>query len=102
MTNEVYQVIAHYHAKPGQGDTVGDGLRELAASSRREPENIGYVVSRSLEDPDHFVIVESYRSADGFAEHRQSDHFQAIGIGRIIPHLTERNVTAFTGDGRLQ
>lgn len=102
MTNETYQVIAHHRAKPGTGDSVADALRELAASSRNEPENINYVVSRSLEDSDHFIIVESYRSADGFASHRQSDHFQAIGIGRIIPDLTDRSVTAFTGDGLLQ
>lgn len=97
----MYQVIAHYHANPGRGDDVVELLTALAEASRQEPENLSYWVSRSLEDADHFVIVESYTSADGFTAHREAPHFQEIGVGRIIPLLENRTVTAFTGDGSL-
>ena len=97
----MYQVIAHYHAQPGRGDEVAELLKTLAEASRTEPENLSYWVSRSLEDADHFVIVESYTSAEGFAAHRETSHFQETGVGRIIPLLENRTVTAFTGDGSL-
>lgn len=97
----MYQVIAHYHATPGRGDEVAELLTSLAEASRTEPENLSYWISRSLEDADHFVIVESYTSPDGFAAHRETPHFQEIGVGRIIPLLESRTVTAFEGDGTL-
>ena len=97
----MYQVIAHYRARPGSGEEVARNLIELAEASRLEQGNLSYVVTRSLEDADHFVIVEAYESAGGFAAHRDSEHFQRVGLGRIVPALADRTVHAFSGDGHL-
>lgn len=101
MERSIYQVIAHYRAKPENAEEVARNLMELAAASRLEAGNLSYVVTRSLEDRDHFVIVESYGSPAGFEAHRSSEHFQRIGLGLIVPALADRSVQAFSGDGQL-
>lgn len=100
MKQQVFHVIAHYRARPGKGDDVAASLIELAIASRREEDNVSYDVARSLEDDDHFVIVENYSSEAAFTAHRGSEHFQQIGMGQIIPLLMERTVSAFHGDGQ--
>ena len=101
MQPPIYQVIAHYRAKPENADEVARNLVELAAASRMETENLSYVVTRSLEDSNHFVIVESYGTPAGFEAHRNSEHFQRLGLGLIVPALADRSVQAFSGDGQL-
>jgi quinol monooxygenase YgiN len=90
-----YLVVAHYHAEPEHADTVAGLVAELAAASRTEKDNLSYQVGRDLLDPAHFLIVETYNSAEGFEAHRESEHFQRIGMGRIIPLLASRVIERF-------
>ncbi|OAJ53708.1 antibiotic biosynthesis monooxygenase [Paraburkholderia ginsengiterrae] len=100
MAEAYLQVIAHYFVKPGNGDAIVKPLTELAAATRAEPKNLYYELFRSPLDPDHFVILEQYSSADGLAEHRETEHFQHLGFGTIIPLLDRREVAShmFPGD----
>ncbi|AIO29153.1 antibiotic biosynthesis monooxygenase [Burkholderia cepacia] len=94
--NEPYlQVIAHFFAKPGNGDRVIELLAELAPATRTEPQNLDYAYFRSAENPDHIVILERYRYADGLDVHRDTPHFQRIGVGAIFPLLDRRDVLRF-------
>ncbi|AFJ88987.1 MULTISPECIES: putative quinol monooxygenase [Burkholderia] len=94
--NEPYlQVIAHYFAKPGNGERVIELLAQLAPPTRAEPGNLDYAYFRSPVDPDHIVILERYRDAGGLDAHRETPHFQRIGIGEIIPLLDRRDVTRY-------
>ena len=95
MENSQLFVIAHYFSRKGMGDKVNDALRLLAQASRQEPENITYEFFRSTEDGDRFVIVETYRCAQGLELHRQTEHFQRIGIGIITPLLERKEVKSF-------
>lgn len=72
-------------------------LLELARASRQEVQNVSYVVTNSLEDDAEFVIFESYRSLEGFAHHRESQHFQEIGLDRILPDLAHRSTSSVFG-----
>ncbi|KDP85845.1 putative quinol monooxygenase [Cupriavidus basilensis] len=90
------QVIAHYFALPGNGDKVCALLAELAAATRGEPDNLYYDFFRSPAQPDHFVILEKYRNAQGLDRHRESAHFQRLGFGAIIPLLDRREVSSHT------
>jgi quinol monooxygenase YgiN len=92
MAHAYLQVIAHYFAKPGNGDAIVKPLTELAAATRGEPKNLYFF--RSPVDPDHFVILEQYSDADGLAVHRDTPHFQRLGVGTIIPLLDRREVTS--------
>lgn len=94
MANAYLQVIAHYYAKPGNGDRVAALLVELTEATRNEPKNLYYDFFRSPVDPDHIVILEQYTDADGLAVHRETEHFQRLGFGTIIPLLDRREVTS--------
>ncbi|SIT41658.1 Antibiotic biosynthesis monooxygenase [Paraburkholderia ribeironis] len=94
MADVYLQVIAHYFAKPGNGDALVKPLTELAAATRAEPSNLDYEFFRSPLDPDHFVILEQYSHAEGLAAHRETEHFQRIGVGIVIPLLARREVSS--------
>lgn len=94
MTAPYFQVIAHYHAQQGQQDQVRALLAELAQASRTEAANLSYAFFVSPEDACHFVILERYTDAAGFDAHRNSEHFQRIGFGQIIPLLERREVSS--------
>ena len=94
MADVYLQVIAHYFAKPGNGDALIAPLTELAAATRTEPCNLYYEFFRSPLDPDHFVIMEEYGDANGLAAHRETEHFQRLGLGTIIPLLERREVSS--------
>lgn len=99
MTTEHYLVTATYVARPDTADTVARLLVDLAAASRIEPGNLSYTIARDLETPTVFVINERYVDAEAFGAHRESEHFQRIGRGTIIPLLEERIVAGYHGDG---
>lgn len=95
MTTPQFQVIARYFPQAGQTEAVLALLGELAASSRTEPANRAYDFYRGVTNPDEIVILERYDDEAGFAAHRDSEHFQRIGVGRIIPLLADRVVERF-------
>lgn len=94
----MFTVVARYFAKPETTDEVASLLPKLAEASRAEEGNVSYTVNRDLETPENFVIVEEYGDADDFQAHRDSKHFQEIGVGTIIPLLRERVVATFETD----
>lgn len=89
-----YQVIAQYRARPDTADQVAELLPRLAAASRTEEGCQAYAVTRDLEDTARFVIVETYRTAEDLATHRETEHFTEIAVGQIIPLLESREVYA--------
>ena len=91
----MFTVIARYNATPETAEEVAALLPRLAAGSRTEAGNISYTITRDLEEPERFVIVEEYRSAEDFAAHRETTHFQEIGLGQTIPLLEDRQVATY-------
>jgi quinol monooxygenase YgiN len=83
-------LIATYRGRPGTGDTIEPLLAELAAATRTEPGCLLYLVNRSTTAPDTFVLYEHYDDEEALAAHRESPHFQRIGVGQVIPMLEER------------
>jgi Uncharacterized conserved protein len=97
MSTPYHQVIAHYYAREETTDRVLELLAELAAASRTEEANLSYEFYQGAEDRNHIVILERYTDAAGFAAHRESEHFQRIGFGQIIPLLASRSVEEYGG-----
>ncbi|MGO4238606.1 putative quinol monooxygenase [Pseudarthrobacter sp. YAF2] len=60
-----------------------------------QPFHPRYEYFRGVEDPQKIVILESYRTAADFQAHRDSQHFQEIGVGTIIPLLHDRSVSTY-------
>ncbi|MFF2276712.1 putative quinol monooxygenase [Agromyces sp. NPDC058126] len=95
MSAPQFQVIARYFPRPGETEAVLELLGELAAASRTEPANRAYDFYRGVANPDEIVILERYDDEAGFAAHRESEHFQRIGVGRIIPLLADRVIERY-------
>ncbi|GAA3725496.1 quinol monooxygenase YgiN [Spinactinospora alkalitolerans] len=92
-----YLVLAEYFPREGRAEQVISLLRELAEASRSESGNLGYRFHQDLERPDRILIEERYTDAAAFQAHRDSEHFQRIGVGCIIPLLADRVITAYVG-----
>jgi quinol monooxygenase YgiN len=90
-----FNVVARYRTLEGKTEEVLTHLHEMAAASRKEPGNITYEFFRGLQDDRQIVILESYGTADDFEAHRNSEHFQKIGAGQILPLLESRTVATY-------
>lgn len=88
-------VIARYTVAPGNEDAVRELLPKLVEASRIEPGNVSYVAYQSLENARELVLIERYASQEAFAAHREAPHFQALGLGQIVPLLESRQVETY-------
>jgi quinol monooxygenase YgiN len=80
--------------------TIGEGhvtevlalLPELAEKTRDETGNILYSVYQSDTNPNELILHERYTDAAAQHYHRDSEHYQTIVAGKIIPLLEAREV----------
>jgi quinol monooxygenase YgiN len=86
------QAIARYVVPKENRDQVLGLLRELATESRQEPGNISFDVYENVDDRSRVVLLERYESREAFALHRETPHFHALVLAKIVPLLTERMV----------
>lgn len=91
-----FRVTAHYYVERDNIAAVRPLLKDLAVASRTEPGNLDYIVAENIETEGHFVITETYGTEDDFAAHRETAHFQQIGVGKIIPLLKDRVIERAT------
>jgi autoinducer 2-degrading protein len=89
-------VIACYRTQPGKGDDVAAILAVHTTPTRQEPGCITFVVNRSAEDPDRFVLYEQYADEDAFQAHRQTSHFRTYIEEAVVPLLVERDWQRYT------
>ncbi|MER7015532.1 putative quinol monooxygenase [Saccharopolyspora sp. NPDC000359] len=87
-----YVVVARYLARPGERDRVLDLLEPVVTASRAEPGCRRYDVHTGVED-DVVVLVEEYHGAADFTRHCETEHFQRIVLGQVVPLLADRQVT---------
>lgn len=83
-------VIARYRARPGRGDEVAALLAPHVAATRAEPGCETFLVNRSTDDGDRFVLYERYADEAAFEAHRESPHFREYVLGGVVPLLAER------------
>ena len=61
---------------------------EFTEATRNEPGCLWFDWSRSLEDPQEYVLVEAFRDQDAGVAHVQSDHFKKAQQS-LPPHLAQ-------------
>jgi quinol monooxygenase YgiN len=66
-------IVVKFTVRPEHSEEWLDRVRE---ASRAEPGNLWFEWSRSLEDPDQFVLLEAFRDAGAGAGHVASGHFK--------------------------
>ncbi len=78
-------IAAKFRVKPEYADTWSELTASFTEAVRAEPGCLWFDWSRSLEDPNEFVLIEAFQDADAGAAHVQSEHFQAAR--RDLPPL---------------
>ena len=93
MKNEqAITVFAKWRVKEGQLDAVLNLLTEVVKKSTGEEGNLFYKVHQSNSDVNTLILFEGYKDEAALAAHRDSEHFQTVVVGKIVPLLEEREV----------
>ena len=69
-------VHVHVHVKPDQVEAFKQASFENARNSVQEPGIARFDVIQQQDDPERFVLVEVYRTADDPARHKETAHYQ--------------------------
>ena len=70
----MYFIVVKFEVKPEWVQRWPDLVSEFTTATRREPGNLWFDWSRSLENPNEFVLVEAFTD-DGAGPHVNSAHF---------------------------
>lgn len=80
-------IVVKFRVKPEHVDGWLDRVRPFTEATRAEPGNRWFEWSRSVDDPQEFVLVEAFDD-DAAEAHVTSDHF-AAGLEAMRPALVE-------------
>ena len=81
-------VHVHVHVKPEFVDEFKWATIENARQSLMEPGVARFDVVQQMDDPNRFVLVEVYRTAEAPAEHKNTAHY-ATWRDAVAPMMTE-------------
>ncbi|WP_191561472.1 putative quinol monooxygenase [Metabacillus idriensis] len=84
-------ITAMLQANEGKGGELFRSLSKVAKSSREEKGCIQYVLHRSLEDEDVYVLYEAWTDEEALHNHIQSSHYQTYR-SEIEPIVKDRSV----------
>ncbi len=68
-------IAVKFKVKPEHADQWMDVAGDFTQATRREPGNLWFDWSRSVEDPNQYVLIEAFKE-DAAEAHVKSDHFQ--------------------------
>ncbi|MFI0718387.1 putative quinol monooxygenase [Streptomyces sp. NPDC021224] len=92
-------VVATMVCEPEDAEGFARILGEFGAACREEDGCLSFEVLRSEEAPGRFVSIERYADEAAFAAHRASEHFREVGMGRVMPLTTARDVQLYVPAG---
>jgi quinol monooxygenase YgiN len=68
-------ICVKWKVKPEYADQWVELAADFTAATRAEPGNLFFELSRSVEDPHQYVLIEAFRD-DAAEAHVTSDHFK--------------------------
>jgi quinol monooxygenase YgiN len=80
-------ITAKFQVKPEDADRWPEIAAEFTRATRAEPGCLWFDWSRSVDDPNEYVVVEAFRDDAAGAAHVQSEHFKNAQRS-LPPHLT--------------
>ena len=92
-------VVARWQVAGDHVDRVLGHLAVLREATLAEPGCLGYEVFRALDAPAGLLLLERYRDDAALDAHRQSAHYRAWGVDRILPLLAARQVEVLRDAG---
>ncbi|MEU5845709.1 putative quinol monooxygenase [Saccharopolyspora shandongensis] len=81
-------ITAKFRIRPEHADRWPEIAAEFTRATRAEPGCLWFDWSRSLDDPNEYVLVEAFRDDQAGAAHVQSEHFKKAQH-TLPPHLVE-------------
>lgn len=69
-------IVVKFETKPEWAQRWPQLVAEFTEATRAEPGNLWFEWSRSLDDPNVYVLVEAFRDGDAGSAHVNSDHFK--------------------------
>ena len=81
-------ITAKFRVKPEHADQWPQISAGFTNATRNEPGCLWFDWSRSVEDPNEYVLVEAFRDGEAGAAHVQSEHFRHAQQ-TLPPHLEE-------------
>jgi quinol monooxygenase YgiN len=69
-------IVVKFTVRAEYSDTFLDRVNAFTRATRQEPGNLWFEWSRSVENPNQFVLLEAFRDAQAGAEHVNSAHFK--------------------------
>jgi len=91
-TSAEITVVARWQAAEGALEAVLAIVAELGPQSRAEPGCLGYEVYQGVGAPGSLLLIERYRDQAALDAHKQSAHYQALVVARVLPLLADRRV----------
>ena len=79
-------ITAKFLVKPEHAEAWPDISRAFTEATQAEPGCLWYEWSRSLDEPDQYVLIEAFRDDEAAVAHVQSEHF-ATAQGELPPYL---------------
>lgn len=70
----MYLIVVKFPVKPEYADSWMERVTSFTEATRDEPGNLFFEWSRSVTDPNEFVLVEAFTD-DGAGPHVNSEHF---------------------------
>jgi quinol monooxygenase YgiN len=69
-------IVVKFPVRPDRSEEWLALTADFTAATRAEPGNIMFEWSRSVEDPNEFVLIEGFQDGDAGAAHVGSAHFK--------------------------
>lgn len=79
-------IVVRFPVRPDRASEWMDTVASFTRAVREEPGNLWFDWSRSVEDPNEFVLVEAFRDGEAGVAHVQAPHFQQ-GLDDMRPLL---------------
>ncbi|MEU7584263.1 putative quinol monooxygenase [Streptomyces sp. NPDC041068] len=70
-------IAVKFTVRPEHAESWLERTAAFTAATRAEEGNLFFDWSRSVDDPNQYVLLEGFRDAEAGAVHVQSDHFKA-------------------------
>jgi len=77
-------IVVKFKVKPDWSDRWLGLVQDFTQATRQEPGNLWFDWSRSIEEPDTFVLVEAFADDDAAGAHVNSEHF-ATATRKTLP-----------------
>lgn len=69
-------IVIKFTVRPEFSEKFVPLVADFTGATREEPGNVFFEWSRSVEDPNQFVLLEAFESPEAGQAHVESEHFQ--------------------------